>query len=440
MLTKLDSTHKRTVDRSLKQAEQLVQNINEDKLPVRHRISYFFTSTMSTRWEIETELCRIMVSLGLSKTALDIYLRLQMWEDVIECYTRLELRHKAAEIIQQEIDKSPSVKLWCLLGDATDDESYYEKAWILSNYRSGVAQRHWGNFFFAKKNFKEAIPHLQKSLEINSLQEILWLRLGFAALSIENWEIAAFAYRRYTNLEPHGFESWNNLAKAYIKLGDKKRAHKIFSEALKCNYNNWKVWENYLFVSIDTGNFEDAINSYNRLNELKSKYYDKQVLEIIVNAVANDIPDANGVPASRLLKKIQTLVAHICVQQPLEGKIWELAAKLYNNDLLIKIDKLQKAYRGYTQSALSWSKDPKQCEQVIRLCLELGNVSLEATENFKEIEKANLISQLSAARMSCQGCLRVATTEKWPNCDEFIAPLENTLEGLTASILKFRGN
>lgn len=60
---------------------------------------------------------------------------------------------------------------------------------------------------------------------------------------MENWELAAQAYLRYTHLEPNGFESWNNLAKALIKLGDKKRAHKILTEALRCNFNNWKVWK-----------------------------------------------------------------------------------------------------------------------------------------------------------------------------------------------------
>lgn len=74
------------------------------------------------------------------KAALDIYLQLQLWEEVIACYTILELRHKvcrdlfdnifvaykiltlyfqAAEIIQQQIDVKPTVKLYCLLGDAT---------------------------------------------------------------------------------------------------------------------------------------------------------------------------------------------------------------------------------------------------------------------------------------------------------------------------------
>jgi hypothetical protein len=28
------------------------------------------------------------------------------------------------------------------------------------------------------------------------------------------------------------------------------KAHKVFVEAIKCNYDNWKVWENFLWVCL----------------------------------------------------------------------------------------------------------------------------------------------------------------------------------------------
>jgi tetratricopeptide (TPR) repeat protein len=231
---KLEANHRRTVERSLRQCEELVTIFkNGDAGEFKNRSSYIFSSLLIPRHEVESQLANLMVSLGLIKGALDVYLKLQQWEEVINCYTILQLRHKAAEVINQELAKKPTVKLYCMLGDATDDVACYEKAWEFSNFTSGRAQRHWGNYYFARKEYSEAIPHLQKSLEINSLQEVTWLRLGYSALSLENWELAAHAYVRYTQLETNGFESWNNLAKCYIKMNDKKRAHKILQESLK---------------------------------------------------------------------------------------------------------------------------------------------------------------------------------------------------------------
>lgn len=349
MNIKLESNHQRTVERSLRQCEDLVMMINnkmEVQAPVLQRLSYIFSSLMNPRHKIEAQLADLMVSLGLVKGALDIYLRIQSWEEVIQCYTMLQLRHKAAEIIQQEIEKRPTVKLYCLLGDATDDISCYEKAWEFSKQRSGLAQKHWGIYFFNKKEYENAIPHLQKSVEMNSLQEGIWLRLGYAALELKKYELAASAYVRFTQLEPSGFEAWNNLAKCYIKMGNKQRAHKILQESLKCNFDNWRIWENFLLVSVDVGSFDDSLNAYNRLIELKEKYFDEEILKIVMTAIAENLTDAEGLAASRLKKKALEMLAHLGSIHTNEGVVWDLSARL-TSEPLKKAEKLQKAYKGY---------------------------------------------------------------------------------------------
>ena len=47
---------------------------------------------------------RLYLSLGLTKAALEIALKLEMWETVIDCYHRIDLKHKAAEVIQNKIN------------------------------------------------------------------------------------------------------------------------------------------------------------------------------------------------------------------------------------------------------------------------------------------------------------------------------------------------
>lgn len=54
------------------------------------------------------------------------------------------------------------------------------------------------------------------------------------------------------------FEAWNNLAKAYIKLGEKARAWKSLQDAIKCNYDRWEVWDNLMVVSIDLKHFSEV--------------------------------------------------------------------------------------------------------------------------------------------------------------------------------------
>lgn len=40
------------------------------------------------------------------------------------------------------------------------------------------------------------------------------------------------------------------MAASYTKLGQKDKAHFVFQEAIKYDYENWKIWENYLWVII----------------------------------------------------------------------------------------------------------------------------------------------------------------------------------------------
>lgn len=53
-----------------------------------------FASGLNPKWIVEARLGDLMLSLGMVKTSLDLYLRLQLWEEVIVCYTMLDLRHK----------------------------------------------------------------------------------------------------------------------------------------------------------------------------------------------------------------------------------------------------------------------------------------------------------------------------------------------------------
>ena len=54
------------------------------------------------------------------------------------------------------------------------------------------------------------------------------------------------------------FEAWNNLSKAYVKMNQKVRAWTTLQESLKWNYENWRVWDNYMIVSTDVGKFSEV--------------------------------------------------------------------------------------------------------------------------------------------------------------------------------------
>ncbi|KAG5332334.1 TTC27 protein, partial [Acromyrmex heyeri] len=406
-------------------------------IPTARRMDLFFASGMRPIWMLEEKWANLMFSFGDVKTALEVFIKLELWEDVIVCYNVLNLKHKAVEIIEQEISKKPTVKLWCLLGDATGDVSHYEVAWKLSNEKSSRVQKHWGLYYFAKKNYVEAIPHLKLSVELNNIQEDVWFRLGYAALQIEDWKLAAMAYKRYCSLEQFAFEAWNNLAKAYIKLGDKTTAWKFLQDAIASCYDCWQVWDNLMIVSIDLGHFSEVIRCYHRILDLKSNHLDVQVLQILTNAIVNNINDANGNPASRLLQNSLELFGRITSNILNNPDIWRMYAELV---VLKKTDVdeeraaqyLQKAYRFITSNP--WSHSEAATLKVLDLCCDLAQAYLRCTTDIAVIKKRKM---LGSAKLSLLGVVKKVKEQEWSNTniieqlikvEEYLATITNELE------------
>ncbi|EFN88080.1 Tetratricopeptide repeat protein 27 [Harpegnathos saltator] len=418
----LERDHFRTAPRCLKQGQSLEQEYNDGKAPVARRMDLFFASGMKPIWILREEVAYQMLHLDMIKAALEAYTKLGLWEEVITCYCRLNLNHKAAEIIQKQLCEKPTVKLWCLLGDITGDMSHYETAWKLSGEKSGRAQRQWGYYYFTRKNYTEAVPHLKLSVELNNIQEGAWFRLGYAALQIENWNLAATAYRRYCALEPSSFEAWNNLAKAYIRMGNIARARKSLEDALKCDYDRWEVWDNFMVVNTDLGHFSEVIRCYHRILDLKGTHLDVQVLRILTAAIVNDINDANGNPASRLLQKGLELFGRLSfkVDNP---HVWRTYAELV---ALKKTDVdnekathyLQQAYRVATFDP-HWSDNEDQTLYILELCCDMTQAYLRCTANAVNKKR----KMLGSAKLSLQKVVKEVKNQEWTH--------SNILESLT---------
>ncbi|KAL1131101.1 hypothetical protein AAG570_012338 [Ranatra chinensis] len=412
--SRLECDHRRTIERSLLQTQALMECDN-NTTPVPLRLHLFYCSYVPPQYIIAAECASILYSVGSIQSALDLYLKLQMWEEVINCYNQMKLRHKAAEVIREQMKKGETVKLLCYLGDATDDVAMYEKAWELSEHRSAQAQRHWGMFYFNRKNYAESIDHLKESLKINSLQVSMWFRLGYAALMEQKWEDSATAYRRYCALEPDSFEAWNNLAKAYILLGQKQRAYNALQEAVKCNYEKWQVWDNLMAVSSDCGDFEEVIHCYHRILDLKEKHIDEQILTILSGVIIKGTKDWKGQPASRLKKKALELFGRITAKVLNNLVVWKLYAHLTASveeqtsiTRTKTVQYMQKAYSIAVQEE-RWYRDLQSTHNVLQLCQSLGETYLTCCRHCSNTKE--VIQLLTSAKLYLKAVISVIERE-----------------------------
>ncbi|CAG8717496.1 11891_t:CDS:1 [Acaulospora morrowiae] len=401
--SRLEKERSRTIERSVLQLQALVDQFPLELSSAQERMSYFYQILLPSKWDMEKELAIQYLSLGVIRSALQIFERLEMWEDVINCYIMLEKEEKAREIINEQLKANPnSPKLHCLLGDIEKNPKHWEDAWEMSGHRYGRAMRSLGLYWYKQKDYHKSIECYGKALKINPIFENSWFIQGCAAMHVEDWETAAQAFTRVISINTDNSEAWNNLASAYLRQNRKTDAFNSFQQGLKQNYDNWKIWQNYMYTAIDIGEFSEAIRAMERVVDLrwkeeKESCVDLEVLGIIVNSVIQGIQDSSKTSATRLASRVEKLLNETITSRITSNpQIWQICAQffLWKKDYDKSLEAHLKAYRSVLHN-------PKleTSEEVFK---QAATIALEVTEAYQNLGELEIVDENKSTRMVCK--------------------------------------
>ncbi|RKO87187.1 hypothetical protein BDK51DRAFT_14076, partial [Blyttiomyces helicus] len=214
--SRLESHKSRTVERAALQLQALVDQFPLEESTPAERMLHIFSIMMPPKWELERELGERFVSIGVLRSAFEIFQRLELWEDAISCLQMLEKPKEAEALVRQRLELSPkSPKLHCLLGDLSGNASFYEMAWQLSDGRYPRAMRSLGGYYFKRGEWVKSIESYHRALAINALFENSWFIMGCAAMRAEDWDTAVRAFSRTVSINHENGEAWTYLASVY---------------------------------------------------------------------------------------------------------------------------------------------------------------------------------------------------------------------------------
>lgn len=382
MRSKVERKHMRRVDRSLMQIEELIKTVESscDTDIDSARLRGFYSTLPLSKWQLQTLLGEVSMDLGLFKNALDIYLKTEFWEGVIKCYSALGQTVKAEEVIRQELAKHETPYLYCLLGDAKDDIELYEKSWTLSQGKFARAKKSIGTYYYVRKQYDKAIDNYEEALKANPSNVSILSLLAYSCLTTERYERAAECYRNITYQDDGNFLAWNNLSKAYIKLNQKERAWRTLREAIKCNYEESKIWENFMLVSIEIGALDDVIVAWHRILEIKSSHKDDPILCALTHALVRKPLAKCDDQYKKLLTDALQLVAKLISTSDCSPRLWvcyfrllvrenEVSEKTSKLDVDSRLSKIVRALQRATPTSHladhDWYQVPEKIVRVL---------------------------------------------------------------------------
>ncbi|KAK4598899.1 hypothetical protein RGQ29_016089 [Quercus rubra] len=282
-----ESTRSRTKERALLMMDKLVQSVSEPSPGAAQRIPFCFGVYIPTIPALRKEYGELLVRCHLIGEAVKIFEDLELWDNLIFCYRLLEKKAAAVELIKKRLSEMPNdPRLWCSLGDVTNDDACYQKALEVSNDKSARAKRSLARSAYNRGEYQTSKILWESAMALNSLYPDGWFALGAAALKARDVQKALDGFTRAVQLDPDNGEAWNNIACLHMINKRSKESFIAFKEALKFKRDSWQLWENFCHVALDVGNIDQALEAIQKVSDMTSnKRIDIELLKRIMIVV-----------------------------------------------------------------------------------------------------------------------------------------------------------
>lgn len=119
-------------------------------------------------------------------------------------------------------------------------------------HRNARSMRSLGRALYFKGEFVKSAECYEKALAISRLYPDAWFTLGCTYMRLEDFQQAIYSFGVSISITESNCEAWSNIATCYMRQDKFKEAVMCLEQALKHNRKSWKLWENYIILSLET--------------------------------------------------------------------------------------------------------------------------------------------------------------------------------------------
>lgn len=404
----LETSKARTVERGILQMTSLVEEIgikiktktlplasDEELSPASSRLRFIHQLPLMPQWQMDAQLAEKYMSLGVVKSALEIYERLQLHCEAALCYAAVDNELQAEKILVERIKTHPDdVRAISILGDIKQDPLLWIKAWELGRYAK--AKSSLSHYYYSPpkssgltKNLELALEHMHDCLTATPLNNENWFFYGCCGLESAQYELASEAFTRCVALDDTNSPAWSNLASSLIKLDKDRPAYNALKKAIRSGKENknWRIYENYLTVSAKLNEWNDVLVASKELIEIRAKTEGESAIDINVYEKLAEILVATEYPRdseTRMTHYQNSCVDLICNVLPTvlttSARCWRIIARveLWRGRPWAALECHERAYRALSQRAeleyqeSAWNEAVDACSDLIGAYESLG--------------------------------------------------------------------
>jgi tetratricopeptide (TPR) repeat protein len=320
---------------------QLSYDAIASSAPPQHRVRALHAVVYPPRWELKKDLAQRYAALGILVSAAQLFEELELWDDVVDCNSRMGRKAQALQLVRARLAVLPTPRMLCALGDLTDapeSTAHYAAAWALSGGRFAKAQRLLGreavnlaqacahreaaerrnasdttnralvaDAAHADRLRDEGVAHLLRAEaalgEALALQPSVtadWFLLGTVRMRLEKWQAALTAFSTVVAHAPDSGDAWGNVGAIHLRLKRPDLAVAAFTEGLKASRESWRMWENKLLACLQMRPLPpaaDAAYCATQLLDLHARGVGRGVDTALLAAVASAALKAEGLSA-----------------------------------------------------------------------------------------------------------------------------------------------